>query len=137
LLNTIRQGEVLGQFRKILESNRSLRALSLKYHDCMDHDARLITNALYSNHSLIHLNLECNKIGVAGAEALASNMIRKGINSLQFLGLSYNFVSNGGAIALAEEIKQNTYLPCDIIPSDSKDYKQLQMLWNPQLIWSR
>lgn len=102
LLNTIRQGEILEKFGKVLENNRSLRALSLKYHDCMDHDARLIANALYSNHSLVHLNLECNKIGVAGAEALASNMIHKGINSLQFLGLSYNFVSNDGAIALAE-----------------------------------
>lgn len=92
----------MGQFSKILESKRSLRALSMKYHVCMDHDARLIANTLYSNHSLIHLNLECNMIGVAGAEALASNMIHKGVNSLQFLGLSYNFVSNDGAIALAE-----------------------------------
>lgn len=102
LLNEIKQGEILERFSKILETNRSLRALSLKYHDCMDHDARLIANALYSNHSLVHLNLECNKIGVAGAEALASNLLYKGSNTLQFLGLSYNFVSNDGAIALAE-----------------------------------
>lgn len=102
VLTDTRQGEILEQFSKILENNRSLRALSLKYHDCMDHDARLIANALYTNHSLVHLNLECNKIGVAGAEALASNLLQKGMNSLQFLGLSYNFVSNDGAIALAE-----------------------------------
>lgn len=102
LLSNIRQGEILEQFSKILENNRSLRALSLKHHDCVDHDARLLANALYSNHTMVHLNLECNKIGVAGAEALASNLLSRGANSLQFLGLSYNFVSNDGAIALAE-----------------------------------
>lgn len=102
ILTTIRQGEILEQLSKFLETNRSLRSLSLKYHDALDHDVRLISAALYSNHSIMQLNLECNKIGVSGAEALASNLLYKGSNSLQYLGLAYNFVSNDGAIALAE-----------------------------------
>jgi Ran GTPase-activating protein (RanGAP) involved in mRNA processing and transport len=110
ILTKFREGEVMEQLAKILETNRSLRTLSLRYHNATDHDMKLITNALYSNSSLMYINLESNKIGVTGAEALASNMLFKGQHSLQFLALSYNFVSDHGAIALAQAIKANTGL---------------------------
>jgi Ran GTPase-activating protein (RanGAP) involved in mRNA processing and transport len=55
-------------------------------------------------------------------------MIHKGINSLQFLGLSYNFVSNDGAIALAEAIKQNTGLKVLTLRNNSIGPKGLHAL---------
>lgn len=43
--------------------------------------------------------------GVIGAEALASCLLKQQAQSLQYLGLSFNSVSDDGALALAEAIK--------------------------------
>lgn len=119
ILTKFREGEVMEQLAKILETNRTLRTLSLRYHDATDHDMKLISNTLYSNPTLMYINLESNKIGVSGAEALASNMLFKGQHSLQFLALSYNFVSDHGAIALAQ-VSTHIYTQPQIIISLTK-----------------
>jgi len=118
-------------FSRILGSSRSLRALSLKYHNIGDSGARLLAYNLNKAKFLISLNLECNKVGIAGAEALASYLIVQareqaaarnpvatiGGNQngdvavgLQHLRLSYNSVGNQGAVALADAIRVNQSL---------------------------
>jgi Ran GTPase-activating protein (RanGAP) involved in mRNA processing and transport len=111
LVNNYKQHEHLDHMSRLLEQHRTLRSLSLKQHLAVDHDITLLANALYHpQNRLIHMNLECNSIGVAGAEALASNIVYKGMTSLKFLGLSYNCISDDGAIAFAFALKANTGL---------------------------
>lgn len=110
ILTTTREGEVLEHMSKMLANNRSLSTLSFKHFDAVDKDIKLLSNALHTNNTLISLNLECNKIGAPGAEALASALLTKGLYSMQHLGLAYNFVADNGAIALAEAIRSNTGL---------------------------
>ena len=72
-----------------------------------------MAEALCRNSTMVSLNLECNKIGVSGAEALASYLIsqsNKGIPSLRSLRLSYNCIGNEGAISLADAISRSTTL---------------------------
>jgi len=118
-------------FSRILGNSRSLRALSLKYHNIGDAGARLLAYNLNKAKYLISLNLDCNKVGIAGAEALASYLIvqareqaaarnpvatiggnQKGppAAGLQHLRLSYNSVGNQGAVALADAIRVNQSL---------------------------
>jgi len=122
-------------FSRVLGGAKSLQALSLKYHNIGDAGARLIAYNLSKAINLISLNLDCNKIGIAGAEALASFLIiqsrekDKALKAsqaiggsqimanqpqlsvgLQHLKLSYNSINDQGAIALAEAINVNTSL---------------------------
>ena len=118
-------------FSRVVGGAKSLRSLSLKYHNIGDGGARLIAYNLNKATQLLSLNLECNKIGIAGAEALASYLIiqareqdKAGKPSsaiggrrteptavgLQHLLLSYNSIGNQGAIALAEALKVNQTL---------------------------
>ena len=85
----------------------ALAALSLRYYNCGDLGAKLMAQALSRNATIVTLNLECNRIGVAGAEALASYLIsqaKKDVPSIRSLRLSYNCIGNEGAIALAEAL---------------------------------
>lgn len=102
ILNKTREGEVTEQMSKIMLQHSSLAHLSMKYHSINDHGAKLLADSLNVTRNLISLNLECNCIGVVGAEALASNMLIQENRCIQFLGLSFNFVSDDGAIALAD-----------------------------------
>ena len=88
---------------RILPYTSNLLSLSLRYHSIHDFGSILLAQALEGVQChLISLNLECNRIGVAGAEALASTILKRNMTSLQFLGLSNNLISDDGAIALAE-----------------------------------
>jgi Ran GTPase-activating protein (RanGAP) involved in mRNA processing and transport len=93
--------------------NSGLMALSLRHYGCGDLGAKLVAQSLSRRDSMVSINLECNKIGVAGAEALASYLIaqaKKGTNSVRSLRLSYNCIGTEGAIALAEALTQTNTL---------------------------
>lgn len=102
LLTNIKEELIIDHIHRVLLSNQHLTDLSLKYYNIYDFGAKLLSESLLRNNYMISLNLECNHINVAGAEAIASYLLDKPKNCLQFLGLSYNRVSNDGAIALAE-----------------------------------
>ncbi len=107
ILPTAKEDGVAQHFAKLLLSHSSLAHLSLKQHGFFDQHAQLLADALYRNNRMLSLNLEANKIGVIGAEALASCLLAQGASSLQYLGLSYNHVCDDGAVALAEALKAN------------------------------
>eukprot|EP00981_Chlorochromonas_danica_P010652 scaffold3296_cov159-Ochromonas_danica.AAC.19 len=90
----------------LVASAPALSALSLRYHELFDHHAKLLAEAcLNGGPSLVSLNLEGNKIGVIGAEALASALLARQQRSLEVLRLSFNHVCDDGAIALAQAIE--------------------------------
>ena len=114
--------ESLEHFSMLLGKIPPLSHLSFKYHTMLDSGARLFGQSLGKTDVMLSLNLECNKIGVAGAEALASYLIaqsRAGKNTLEVLCLSYNVVSDQGAIALADAIVENKSLRCLTLKSNS------------------
>lgn len=99
--------------RLYANTNTSLAATSLKFYACGDLGAKLLAQALCRSSTMVSLNLECNKIGVAGAEALASYLIYqadKGAPSLRSLRLSYNCIGDEGAISLAEAVSKSPTL---------------------------
>jgi Ran GTPase-activating protein (RanGAP) involved in mRNA processing and transport len=102
VLPNVQEGGIIEQFAKIIPASRSLAHLSLKHHLLYDHHAKVLADALFINDRMVSLNLESNRIGVIGAEALASCILKQQQRSLQYLGLSYNKIGNDGAIALAE-----------------------------------
>lgn len=109
-LITTRQEEGTDHLGRLLGGSASrLAHLSLRYHGIADFGARLLATSLASHASLTHLDLERNKIGVQGCEAIASHMILQptGGAVLRTLLLSYNEVGDEGAIALAEVIRAN------------------------------
>jgi len=91
-------------------SHSCLNDVSMRQFGLLDQSVRLMCNVLHLNTNMISLNLESNRIGVAGAEALASYLITRNSNSLKYLFLSYNIIANDGAIALAEALKVNKSL---------------------------
>jgi len=74
----------------------------MKFFNILDHGAKLLADALCLNESILSLNLECNNIGISGAEHLASYLLLRRKNSLHSLGLAYNSVGDDGAVALSE-----------------------------------
>lgn len=59
----------------------------------------------------LYISMFCsNDIGVAGAEALASYMIEKPLDSLESLRLSYNNIADAGAKALSQAFVTNKCL---------------------------
>jgi len=129
--------ESADHFSRILGQTPSLAVLSLKYHNIGDTGARLFGQTLNKADMLTTLNLECNKIGIAGGEALASYLIaqaraREGVlkrqnamtayagqdaseltlpgGGLRHLLLSHNFVGDQGAVAIGEALKVNSSL---------------------------
>jgi Ran GTPase-activating protein (RanGAP) involved in mRNA processing and transport len=96
--------------RLLIQPTCNLFDLSLKYCNINNHGAKLLADALLVNETLLNVNLECNRIGDIGAEALASYLITRGGSSVRFIGLSNNMVGDDGANALAEAIRVNTVL---------------------------
>ena len=101
-LLTSRQEEESDHVSRLLLNPSSFAALSLRHSRIGDFGCRLIADSLTRNYTLTHLNLESNRIGVAGAEALASYLIMSSSRGLTSLKLSYNEVGNAGCLALAE-----------------------------------
>jgi len=102
-------------FSRVLLQSTALSDLSLRFHSIGDLGARLLASSLGRCPSIVSLNLDCNKIGVAGAEGLASYLISQATSKgqgggLRSLRLSYNVVGNQGAIALAEALVVNKQL---------------------------
>jgi Ran GTPase-activating protein (RanGAP) involved in mRNA processing and transport len=123
--------ESCDHFSRIIGHTSSLRHLSLKYHSITDLGSRLIAQNLNRADAMVSLNLECNRIGVAGAEALASYLIgqaRNGKPSLEALYLSHNMISDQGAIALAEAIQENKNLKCLTLKTNSVKTEGLSAL---------
>ena len=102
ILTKTREGEVIHHISRIILQHPSMQSISMKYHGLTDREIRVIIESLNVSQQLISLNLECNSIGVAGAEALASNLLINHHRCIQYLGLAYNMVGDDGAIALAE-----------------------------------
>lgn len=102
LIANAREGRIIDHLSRILMKNSTLHTLSLKFHNMFDTEIQLLSESMNLVGNLVSLNLEGNKIGVIGAEAIASAMIIQQHRSIQFLGLSYNHVCDDGAIALAE-----------------------------------
>lgn len=97
-----KQEEGTDHLSRVLLASPSLRDLSLKYASMHDFGARVIAEHMSLNMTLTSLNLECNRIGVQGAEALASYLIVAGNQGLRSLKLSHNQIGNAGCIAIAE-----------------------------------
>ena len=83
-------------FKKILEDKPEIRAIDLSYQSLSSHDVILLVLALKKNLRITTLNLECNKIGPLGAEALAE------LPTLTELNISDNEIGNKGTIYLAK-----------------------------------
>jgi hypothetical protein len=113
LLDSSKEEETTEHISTTLEGPTAIR----------DFGARLLATSLSRCHSLNHLDLECNDIGVLGCEAIASHLItqsKTGIGAaLETLLLSYNRVGEG-AIALAEvnstSLHHKSYSSLRIVP---------------------
>jgi len=110
LLQYTKEDELSDHISRLLEQSKVLCDISLRYCNIQNHGAKLLADALIRNATLINLNLECNKIGISGAEVLASYLMVRSQNTVKSLGLSFNFIGDDGAIAIAEAIKCNTSL---------------------------
>lgn len=97
-----KQEEESNHLSRILLHTPTLSKLSLRYSQIGDLGACLLSESLRRNTAIRSLNLECNHIGVAGAEALSSYLITVRTAGLEYLYLSYNEVGNAGCVALAE-----------------------------------
>lgn len=107
----VKQDEVADHLSRTISQMKSLCDVSLKYFNIRDLGARLIAESLALSDCIISLNLECNNIGIRGADALASFlMLHEGVCSLESLGLSCNAIGNDGAIAFAEALAVNRSL---------------------------
>ena len=100
------QEEGVDHISRLLTSRISrIEKLTLRYHCIAEFGASLLATAIRGNASLTHLDLERNKIGPAGCEALASCLIIRSTGPLNTLLLSHNRVGNEGAKALSEVFK--------------------------------
>lgn len=125
--------ESIEHFSRLLGKIPLLSHISLKYHIMLDSGARLFAQNLGKTELMISLDLECNKIGVAGAEALASYLIvqaRAGRKSLETLKLSHNIIADAGAIALSHALTENKSLRCLTLKSNSIGQSGLVALGN-------
>lgn len=109
-LLTTKQEEESDHFSRILGRSSSLVRLSLRHSAIRDFGCRLLADSFAKNQTLESVNLESNRIGVSGAEALASYLIITKGRGLISLKLSYNEIGNEGCIALAEALTTNTTL---------------------------
>lgn len=121
LLNYSKQEETTDHIsRVLLNKSSALQQLSMRYHAFGDRGSRMLSDALSRNEILTHINLESNKICDAGAESLASFLILQhrqrlanphlSRNFVESIKLSHNFISDEGAISIAEAIRCNTFL---------------------------
>lgn len=109
-LLTTTQEEGIDHLSRIILQSPSLVRISVRQSKINDFGARLLAESLSRNRSLRSLNLERNRIGVAGAEALASYLIMAKNQGLEELFLSYNEIGNAGCIALSEALQKNSAL---------------------------
>lgn len=95
-----------------------LSDVSLRYCGLTNVGMRLIASSLMNNQSMISLNLECNKIGDIGAEAIATYLIRRHDSSLKSIGLSNNVIGNDGSVAISEVCLFNHWFEFVLISMD-------------------
>ena len=90
----------------VLRRNQSITFLDLYYNDINSQAAATLAAALagHSHSALTQLNLRHNRIGDAGADALAQALVRN--TSLTALNLRNNSVSNGAAERLVHTYVQ-------------------------------
>lgn len=88
--------------RVLMLTTSALTDVSLRYCGISNLGAKLLSSALSINKTMVTINLESNKIGDAGVEALASYFLQRKESSLKSIGLSTNCIGDDGAIALAE-----------------------------------
>lgn len=107
----VKNDEIQDHLSRVISTSNTLYDVSIRYHNVLDHGAHLLSQALILNETLITLNLECNNIGIRGAEAIASYLIlkngRSNSSSLKALGMAYNMIGDDGAIAFAEALLAN------------------------------
>jgi len=92
----------------ILESNTSLRRLSLAGNSITSRGAKYIAAALKVNTGLTKLDLGNNSIADVGAQVLADALKKN--TSLRRISLGCNKIGDDGAQALADMIKVNEHL---------------------------
>ena len=103
---------------KMVRANRSLVELYLGKHNIGDRGAQLLAEYLEDNATLRVLDLRCNKIGVAGAEAFAILLMRGG-GVLANLNLASNRICDQGGQALGVALRSSRHLLSLDISSNS------------------
>eukprot|EP00116_Pleurobrachia_bachei_P005133 sb/3465395/ len=99
------QEETTVHFSKMLRVNYGLTELRLCKHGIMDFGASQLADALCDNNSLLFLDLGCNKISEDGARALAG-LIRQN-TPLKKLSLTSNRIGDNGVVAISEAVATN------------------------------
>ena len=103
---------------KMVRANRSLAELYLGKHSIGDRGAQLLAEYLEDNATLRVLDLRCNKVGVAGAEAFAILLMRGG-GVLETLNLASNRICDQGGQALGVALRSSRHLLSLDISSNS------------------
>ena len=103
---------------KMVRANRSLAELYLGKHSISDRGAQLLAEYLEDNATLRVLDLRCNRIGVAGAEAFAILLMRGG-GVLATLNLASNRICDQGGQALGVALRSSRHLLSLDISSNS------------------
>jgi Ran GTPase-activating protein (RanGAP) involved in mRNA processing and transport len=91
-ISSMTQQELCTHFGYILQTNHTLEHISLRYCAITDEGIQLIINGLYLNKSLKSLNLEGNRIGIQGSEALSKYL--SACITIQGMGLTQLYLSN-------------------------------------------
>ncbi|KAK7473801.1 hypothetical protein BaRGS_00034969 [Batillaria attramentaria] len=92
----------------MLDSNTTLKSLSLAGNRLMDRDAYYFIEPLKNNLSLVCLDLSNNDFGEMGGLHLGAAV--GGNDSISELDLSWNAIRGRGAVAFANALKVNTFL---------------------------
>jgi Ran GTPase-activating protein (RanGAP) involved in mRNA processing and transport len=107
------QGEHTYHFSRMLRVNTGLQEIYLGKHRIRDGDVQIMVSYLMENMALKVLDLRCNEIGAAGAEALAKWLRTPGCQ-LRKLNLSANRIgekeATAGVEALADSLLPNKML---------------------------
>lgn len=91
-------------------NNRYIKKLNLSLNSIGPQGAVFFRWALQYNHTLLDLNLSRNHILDEGAEAIAQGLRDSDDTHLQALDLSWNSLTNAGASALADVVRDNSML---------------------------
>ena len=107
--NFSRQEDLTKHATRMLEFNSTLVELNFDRNAVRDEGAILFSWTLeHKNSTLRHLSLAGNKIGIVGAESLASLLIRH--SNLISLNLSNNHIAEDGAKAFGAALASNKSL---------------------------
>ena len=135
--NPNKREEVVDHISRLimLSSSSALCHLSLRHHNMQDFGCSLLADALGRYKGRItYLNLESNKIGVSGTTALAQMLVlqeksgAERYSCIRTLKLSYNFIGDEGAAALADALLHNKSLTELTIKNNSIHSKGLVMI---------